>query len=121
MNGTASASRMMYTYAQLNPFPKAKVLLTHSRTEEDTYNLKDFFQRVKEYLESYNFNVEQVRVEGQMMDALPPLCASHKASAIAIGIQPEDFMDKLRNSLSLNRTPVEKLLQDTQAVLFTVH
>ena len=121
MNGTASASRMMYTYAQLNPFPKAKVLLTHSREEEDTHNLKDFFQRVMGYLESYRFNVEQARVEGQLMEALPLLCASHKAAAIAIGIQQEDFIDKLRNSLSLIRTPVEKLLQDTQAVLFTVH
>ena len=121
MDGTAPASRMMYTYAQVNPFPKAKVLIAHSRAEEERYQLTDFYDRVRDYLASFNFDVEPVPMEEALMAGLPQLAKSRNADAIALGMHPEHFMDKLRDPLQLKTPPVEQLLADTDCALFTTH
>ena len=121
MDGTACASRMMYAYAHLNPFPKAKLLVAHTRAEEKSYNLENFFERVKDYLQVYNFDVELLSVDGHLLDELPAVADAHNAGVIAMGVHTEHFMDKIRNPLALRLSPGEKLLQQSRRVLFTVH
>ncbi|MEE8555705.1 MAG: hypothetical protein V3T00_07565 [bacterium] len=121
MDGTAPSSRMMYAFAHGNPFPGAKVLLAHSRFEEEHHHQQEFFDRVEAYLRSFKFDVEQIRLEHHMLEALPELVESRNAGAIAIGVHAERFLDRIRNPLNLVRSRVQQLLDRTQVSLFTVH
>lgn len=121
MDCTSSSSRMMYSYAHLDPFPKAKLLLTHSREEEKKVSLDHFFESVGEFLDSYKFDYEHVRLEGDLFKNLPALVKERGAGAIALGIHQEHFLDILRKPMHLAGSPVEKLLEETGVVLYTVH
>ena len=70
---------------------------------------------------SFRFDVEQVRLEHQLLEALPGLVESRNAGAIAIGVHAERFLDRIRNPLNLVRSRVQRLLHRTQVSLFTVH
>ena len=121
MDGTASSSRMMYAYAHLNPFPRAKLVVAHSRLEEEYHSLKDFFDRVQTYLESFKFQVTQERLDGHMVESLPSLVKERGASAIAMGVHAEHFLDKVRNPLHLALPGVQTVFGKTGVSLFTVH
>jgi nucleotide-binding universal stress UspA family protein len=121
MDGTAPASRMMYAYAHLNPFPKAKLKVVYSEEEESAYNLKKFFKNVQAYLKTYHLNAELVGISGDFQTALSEVVQEEKAGMLAMGIPVEHFMDKFRERLSFQEYPVQKLVRDTGASLFTVH
>jgi nucleotide-binding universal stress UspA family protein len=121
MDGTAPSSRMMYAFAHLNPFPRAKLLIARSRFEEESHHLAEFFARVQTYLENFKFQVEQHRLEGHMIEALPDLVRARNAGAIAIGVHAEHFLDKVRNPLNLARSGVQNLFEQTGVAVFTVH
>lgn len=121
MDGTAASSRMMYAYAHLNPFPHAKLIVVRSKLEEEYHNLKDFFERVQTYLESFKFDVTQERLEGHLLEAVPALADERGATAIAIGVHAEHFLDKVKNPLNLIRPGVQDLFEKTRRIVFTVH
>jgi nucleotide-binding universal stress UspA family protein len=121
VDGTAPSSRMLYAYAHLNPFPQARLLLAHSSYEAQYHALKDFFERVQAYLESFGFKVEQQTIEGHMVDELPRLVRERKAGAVAMGVHAEHFMDRLRNPLHLRPAGVQTVFSESGAALFTVH
>lgn len=122
MDGSAPASRMMYFYAHLNPFPEAEVVLAYSRLELERYEtLEGFFDGVADYLRSYGLGVRMHEVETEVEDALAELVRGEDAQAIAMGIPPETFMDKLRDPFHVRETHVQRLLRECHAALFTVH
>lgn len=121
MDGTAPSSRLLYAYAHLHPFPKAKIIVARSPFEEQYHELKDFFDRVQGYLESFGFTVEQVTTQGRLIESLPALAEKHHAGAIALGVHAEHFLDRVRNPLQLMLPGVKALLADCRAMLFTVH
>ena len=121
IDGTAPSSRMLYAYAHVNPFPKARIVLAHSRYEVDFHTLKDFFERVQGYLESFGFSVEQRQLDGHLIEQVPGLVRSVGAGTVAIGVHAEHFLDKIRNPLHLRPTGVQTLFVESGAALFTVH
>ncbi len=121
MDGTAPASRMMYAYAHLNPFPKAKLRVVYSEEEESAYNLKGFFKNVQAYLKTYRLKAELMGVSGNFQTALSEVVREEKAGMLAMGIPVEHFMDKFRERLNFQEHPVQKMIGDTGASLFTVH
>jgi len=121
MDGTAASSRMLYAYAHLNPFPRAKLVILFSSREEEHYHLRGFFHDVVDFLERYRFEVERIRVEGDLAEELPGIAERRQAGAIAMGIHAEHFLDWMRKPIHLGWSPVENLLHSTHSVLFTVH
>ncbi|MBI4084072.1 MAG: universal stress protein [Candidatus Lambdaproteobacteria bacterium] len=121
MDGSAPASRMMYTFAHLNPFPRAQVVLMYSTTEEHRYNLAGFFEKVRAYLESYRIRVEPLLVKGRVDEALEDYVRREKVPLIARGLPPEQLLDRLRDNLRVGYTPIEELLEESGACLYIVH
>ena len=121
MDGTAPASRMMYAYATLNPFPGATVKLVYSEQEREAYHLGDFFQQVADFLTSYGIKVETSGIEGPLSGHLPDLVKKEHADLLAMGIHAEQFLDKFRETLRLGDFPLQQVIQDSSAALFTVH
>lgn len=121
MDGTAPASRMMYAYATLNPFPGAAVKLVFSEQEREAYHLGDFFQQAANFLTSYGVNVEVHPIEGALSGHLPEMVKRENADLLAMGIHAEQFLDKFRETLRLGDFPLQQVIQDSSAALFTVH
>ena len=120
MDGTAASSRLLYAYAQINPFPDAKVVIVHSSYEERYHDLKDFFGRVSDYLTAYKFDVEQLRLDGHLMEGLPQVVQECGADAVAMGIHSESALHRLGTPLHLLTLPLERLLDEAHVALFTV-
>jgi nucleotide-binding universal stress UspA family protein len=121
MNGTAPASRMMYAYAHLNPFPKAKVTVAYSREEEEQYGLSGFFKSVEAYLKTYHQDVKMVGVSGPFAREVAGVVTDEDAQMLAMGIPAEQFMGRFLESIRLLEYPAQRLLEETPAGLFTVH
>ena len=121
MDGTAPASRMMYNYVQLEPFPRAKVVLTYSTDEEQQFGLSEYFQRVAELLRTYRIQVTVRPFAGDVEEHIGKVVAEAKAQVLALGIHHEGFLDRLRDPLSLRPNFAKRLLQMVSASLFVVH
>jgi len=121
MDGTGPSSRMMYSYAHLNPFPQARVVLLFSRAEEQQYNLAGFFDRVADYLRAYELRIEVQAVDGPLEAQLPAVVQQQGAAMVALGIPAEQFMERFRDSLGLGEGAVQRLLRETGCALFSVH
>jgi nucleotide-binding universal stress UspA family protein len=121
MNGTAPSSRLMYAYAQLNAFPRANLKVVYSEQEEAEYHLTDFFGKVKAYLKSYGLKAELVSLPGNFEENLAAQVKADQADLLAMGIPGEHFLDKFRETLHLQTHPVQRMLEETGAALFTVH
>ena len=121
MDGTAPASRMMYAYAHLDPFPKARLKVLYSREEEARYNLAGFFGKVEAYLKSYHKKVEMEGLPGDLRKGLGAVVKREGAQLLALGIPAEQFLDKFRETLRIKEFPVQRLLRESSASLFTVH
>lgn len=121
MDGTAPASRMMYAYAHLNPFPAAPVKVIYSAKEKSTHHLEEFFEGVVDFLESYGLKATVEGLDGDLMNHLPAVMKSEQAHLLAMGIPAEHFIDRFRETLRVGGYPIQKLIQETKAALFTVH
>jgi nucleotide-binding universal stress UspA family protein len=121
MDGTASASRMMYNYVHLEPFPQARVVLTYSRLEEEQFGLREYFERVHAFLYSYGIEAETRPLEGEAETEIAGLVNETGAQVLALGIHQERFLDRLRDPLSIRQNFARRLLQSMSASLFAVH
>ncbi len=121
MEGTAPASRMMYNYVHLEPFPRARVVLTYSRQEEEQYNLRKYYQRVEEYLTSYHIDVRSVPVPGDLREEIAGVVNEENAQVLAFGIHREGIMERLCDPLHIRRHFARKFLGGVSASLFAVH
>lgn len=121
MDGTASASRMMYNYVHLEPFPQARVVLTYSRLEEEQFGLREYFKRVHAFLYSYGIEAETRPLEGEAETEIVGLVNETGAQVLALGIHQERFLDRLRDPLSIRQNFARRLLQSMSASLFAVH
>jgi len=121
MDGTASSSRMLYSFLHINPFPKAKVVLTISAQEEEAHDLGNFFDRMSQFITSYGFDVEKKRLSGDLLEELPALVTKEKAGAVAMGVHNEHFIERIRKPMHIGGSAVEALLEKTNALLFTAH
>jgi nucleotide-binding universal stress UspA family protein len=121
MDGTAPASRMMYAFAHLNPFPQAEVVLSYSRLEEKEYGLQDFFKRVLEFLRSHHYKVRASPYEGEMEADIGGLMEREKAQILAFGIHREDFLTRLSDPLRIRESYAKRLLRSIPGSLFIVH
>ena len=121
MEGTAPASRMMYNYVHLEPFPRARVVLTYSRQEEEQYNLREYYQRVEKYLTSYHIDVRSVPVSGDLREEIAGVVNEENAQVLAFGIHREGIMERLRDPLHIRQHFARKFLGGVSASLFAVH
>ena len=121
MDGTAPASRLMYNYVQLEPFPRAKVVLTYSMEEEQEFGLSEYFQRVADFLRSYRVQVSMRPFSGDVEGQIATVVSEAKAQVLALGIHRETFLDRIRDPLSLRANFARRLLQSVSASLFVVH
>lgn len=121
MDGTAPASRMMYTFSQLNPFPGARVVLVHSKAEAEMYKLGGFFTRVEGSLRDHGLDVRTHPVAGELESELPAVVKGEQAQVLAVGIHGTQFMDRIRDPLDLRPHFAQRLLASMDASLFVVH
>jgi len=121
MDGTAPSSRMLYAYAHLNPFPGARLLVVHAENEERSYDLKDFFDRLQEYLASFDIRAERHRLSGTLHETLPDFLRAEKADLVAAGLHREQLLHRFATPLRLMRLRVEDLMQEVGTSLFLVH
>lgn len=121
MDGTASSSRMLYTFLHLNPFPQAEVVLTYSKQEEQQYQLEDFYERLKAHVEEFFRKVRVVTMDGGMEESIASLVDQEGGDLLAIGIHESHFLTRLRDVMNLRDPFADKLLRGMKASLFTVH
>lgn len=121
MDGTAPASRMMYNYVHLQPFPQAEVVLAYSQEEEQQFNLSKYFGRVRDYLASYHLNVRVHAFPGDAESAMAGVISTENAQVLALGIHREQFLERLKDPLGIRDNFATRLLRSTPASLFVVH
>jgi len=121
MDGTAPASRMLYNFVHLQPFPRARVVMAYSQEEEAQYNLKEYFKRVVAYLASFHINVHPHAMAGEMEDDIAGVVAAERAQVLALGIHRTALLERLRDPLNLRQNFARRLLKSVSASLFVVH
>jgi nucleotide-binding universal stress UspA family protein len=121
MDGTAPASRMMYNYVHLQPFPRAQVVLAYSKEEEEQYHLTEYFQRVRSYLEAYHLDVRSVALPGDMESEIAGCVNREGAAVLALGIHREQFLERLSDPFGIRQNFARRLLKSMAASLFIVH
>ncbi|HKJ00267.1 MAG TPA: universal stress protein [bacterium] len=121
MDGTAPASRMMYNYVHLDPFPRAEVVLSWSQQEEEQFGLTEYFQRVQDFLASYHITVRTRPVQGTVEEGIADVVNAEKAQVLALGIHREHFLDRFRDPLNIRQNFAQRLLETMAASLFIVH
>jgi nucleotide-binding universal stress UspA family protein len=121
MDGTAPASRMMYNFVHLEPFPGAKVVLSYSKQEEEQFGLREYFERVKTFLESFGLAVRTHPVSGELEHEITGVVREEKAQVLALGIHREHFLDRFRDPLHIRQNFARRLLEAVSASLFIVH
>lgn len=121
MDGTAPASRMMYTFVHLRPFAGARIVMTYSQVEESMYGLKDYFSRVAAFLEDYGLKVTRRPMPGELEEDIPAVVRDEGAQVLAVGIHRTQFMDRIRDPLELRPHIARRLLESVSASLFVVH
>jgi hypothetical protein len=121
MDGTAPASRMMYNFVHLQPFPRAQVVLAYSKLEEEQFGLRDYFPRVADFLASYHIRVRMHPIAGAVEDEVAGVVNAEKAQVLALGIHREHFLDRLRDPLNIRQNFARRLLGSMAASLFVVH
>ena len=121
MDGTAPSSRMLYSYAQINPLPLARVIMVYARQEVEKFaSLRGFFEQAASFLQEHRVNVTLRPLDEWDDTRIAALVNAEGAQMIALGVHPTHFMDHLRDPLGMGRLPVENLLLATRASLFTV-
>ncbi|NIP72791.1 MAG: universal stress protein, partial [Gammaproteobacteria bacterium] len=115
MDGTAPASRMMYNYVHLEPFPGAKVVMVYSREEETQYGLTEYFQRVEGFLRDYHLDVRTEVLDGETEDALPRVVNKVGAQVLALGIHREHFLHRFSDPLNIRQVFARRLLHSMSA------
>jgi nucleotide-binding universal stress UspA family protein len=121
MDGTAAASRMIYNYVHLEPFPRAEVVLVWSKREEEQYGLQEYFQRTQMYLAEYGIAVKAQPIAGEIETDITEVVNREKAQVLALGIHREHFLDRLRDPLNIRQNFARRLLSGMTASLFVVH
>lgn len=121
MDGTAPASRTMFHYVHLNPFPGAELVLAYSHQEEEEHHLQEYFVRVEEYLRTFGFSPRVVRLDGPLESGISACVTAEGAQLLAIGVHREHFLERIRDPLMLREPLVRRLLRNMQASLFLVH
>lgn len=120
MDGTAPASRMLYNYLHLEPFPGAKVVLLWSKLEEEEFGLTEFFNRVERWLTTYGIEVEPHRIPGSVEAQIADVMIEENAQVLALGIHREHFLDRFRDPLHMRQNFAHRLMQSIAASLFIV-
>ena len=121
MDGTAPASRMMYNFVHLQPFPRAQVVLTWSKREEEQYGLEEYFRRVADFLASYHVRVKLHPMAGDAENEVAGVVNEEKAQVLALGIHSATFLDRFRDPLNIRHNFARRLLGSMSASLFVVH
>ncbi|MDH5752240.1 MAG: universal stress protein [Deltaproteobacteria bacterium] len=121
MDGTAPASRMLYTYMQLNPFPKAKVVLTYSLAEKEEYQLDGFFERIAKSLSEHGIDVITRPYQEDLGEEAPEILQEEDAQLLALGAHREHFLERIINPFNLRESLAHKLLRTSKASLFIVN
>ena len=103
IDGTASASRLIYMYTHLNPFPQAKIFLVHTKWEKDTFQLDEYFQNAETYFKKYGFNVQSVELDKPFPEALLEVAQEQQGNLISFGIREELYKEKVKFDQSLVR------------------
>ena len=121
MDGTAPASRMLYTYMQLNPFPKARVVLAWSEREAKEYGLDEFFARARSSLEDHGFDVSMLSYSGEFEKDIPALVKKEKAGMVAIGVHRDQMLNRLTDPFHIRGNMAMRLLNEISGSLFLVN
>lgn len=122
VDGSASSSRMLQAYTQLNPFPKAKVHMVYSLEEEAHFELENFFPELGRFLEAHSLDYEMRGLDAKALSRLPKLVETLEASVIAMGARKEQFIEKMQTAFGLAGIPVaNQMVEATGAALFAAH
>ena len=92
-----------------------------NQTVKDFGGFLKFFGKVKAYLKSYGLKAELVSLPGNFEENLVAQVKADQADLLAMGIPGEHFLDKFRETLHLQTNPVQRMVEETGAALFTVH
>ena len=120
MDGTASASRMLYTLMHLNPFPKAKVVLTYSERERQEHNLGDFFERVGKSLTSHGMKITISPYKDDLETEAPEIMNRAGAQMLALGAHRGPLLQRLADPFNLKESFAQRLLNEIKGALFIV-
>ncbi|MDH4249080.1 MAG: universal stress protein [Deltaproteobacteria bacterium] len=121
MDGTAPASRMLYTLMHLNPYPRARVVLTYSKREMQEYQLETFFQRVAASLVAHGLKTTLAPYREDLESEVPELMRREGAQMLALGAHKEAMLDRLADALILKESLALGLLKQIDGTLFIVN
>jgi nucleotide-binding universal stress UspA family protein len=108
LDGTAPTSRILYHIINMDPFPGAKIVLVHTKEEEETYKLGDFFRKIEQYFKEEKFEVQTVTKDEPFEKAILDTTSEEGGDLIAFGIQETRFQDKVVFDWNMVRNIIKK-------------
>ena len=121
MDGTASASRMLYTLLQLNPFPKARIVLTYSERERQEHSLGDFFDRIGQFMDSHGMKAAVAPYGDNLEEEAPEIMRREGAQMLALGAHRGPLFERLADPFNLKESFAQRLLNEIKGALFIVN